>query len=216
MDFGFIAALILAGLLIYLLTRGRRRSARLFSQAGFEAVALEGSELVRVAEAMTGLPAVEIHSGEHRGREISVVELDSGSSDDPNLTLILYELADQDYPMAAAFQTSQHLPRLLRRVTGGFFAQLQPLERSGETELGKGWSLFSGTGTLPDKGFAARLSQTTRISEAPFLLAIGLSGRYLGLWGSRFFLRHLLVAGPKVVQIMTDDNPRPTRMDRSL
>ena len=138
LDFTLIVALAFVGILIFFLSRSTGRYSRYFRQAGFNAVPIEGSELVRVAEVMTGLPAVEIHSGSHKDRDLTVVELDSGSSDDPNLTLVLYELRHEDFPAAAAFQTSARLPTLLRRVTGGFFAQLDPLQDAEHIELAKG------------------------------------------------------------------------------
>ena len=60
-DGGTLIGVALIILLIFLLVRGRRRRHRIFRRAGFEALPLEGNELVRVAETMAGLPAMDIH-----------------------------------------------------------------------------------------------------------------------------------------------------------
>lgn len=200
-DGGTFVGILLIALLIFLLMRGQRRRRRMFQRAGFEPLPVEGNKLVKVAETMTGLPAMDIHRGEHEGQPIFVVELDSGSSDDPNLTMLLYETTKSDRQAAAAFQTSAKLPRLLQRLTGGFFARMEPLPTEAVGGLGKGWNLFAEGGTIEDEALVQQLSAATRISEGPYLLAIAVEGRHIGLWGSRFFLRHLVSAGPKVAAV---------------
>ena len=198
-DFGFVAACVLIGLLVYLVVRGGRRPGRaFFKRAGFEALPVEGGELISAAEAMVGLPAVELHSGRHAGCDLFVVELDSGNSDDPNLTLLLFELPQAVESEIAVFHTKANLPRLLRRVTGGFFSRLQPVgDPAFANFAGNGWALYGTEGQVEEPGMARALCQATQMPESPFLIAVAVSGRYLGVWGSRFFLRHLLAAGPK-------------------
>ena len=197
-DGGTLIGVALIILLIFLLVRGRRRRHRIFRRAGFEALPLEGNELVRVAETMAGLPAMDIHQGEQDGEPLFIVELDSGSSDDPNLTMLLYETPAADRQAAAAFQTSANLPRLLKRLSGGFFARMEPLRGGTGATLGKGWDLFAEGGAIEDDALVRQLAAATRIPEGPYLLAIAVEGPHIALWGSRFFLRHLVAAGPKV------------------
>jgi hypothetical protein len=203
-DGGTMIGVALIILLIFLLVRGHRRRHRIFRRAGFAALPLEGNELVRVAEIMTGLPAMDIHRGEQDGRPLFIVELDSGSSDDPNLTMLLYEAPTADRQAAAAFQTSANLPRLLKRLSGGFFARMEPLPEETGAPLGKGWNLFAEGGAIKDDVLVRQLAASTRIPEGPYLLAIAVDGPYIALWGSRFYLRHLVAAGPKVAAAFAD------------
>ena len=159
-----------------------------------------------MAEAMVGLPALAVHRGRRDGRTLWVIDHDSGSSSDPNLTLLLYDLETSDHPALAAFPVRANMPRLLGAAPGGFWNWLEPVgDPAFEGMTGKGWRLHAEQGRLLGPEPAGGVAAITRLPEAPFLLAVTVKGRYLGLCASRFYLRQLLAGGGKAVAALNRD-----------
>jgi len=155
-------------------------------------------ELKAVTTRLTGLEAGNLlpRSGNERAWVIELVKPGGRPS---GLYLLLYHMPEAAWPDHAAFRVAEDDSRALAaQGGGGLAARLVPLNAGGSGHLGPNWDLYTHHEDLPPTVLLKCLADATLVQGNQSLLAITLSGNYLGLWATSIKLRDLLTAGARV------------------
>jgi len=122
-----------------------------------------------------------------------------GGSDDSGCMMLVYRTGRDDWPAVILTQSGRRIPKMLRRLTGGFFKWAEPAtELEFGSLAGTGWFAYKEPKRNIPPALIEWLNQAIRIPGAKGLLGVAVRGSYLSIWCDAGKLRTLLAVAPLV------------------
>lgn len=196
---GIVAALavILAGVAFFVAVNARKNQA--IARAGFAPTGAANDTLDRLAKALLDAAPSEIHYRHDAGGESWLAFVDAGGTDDPGCAMLVYPATGYEGISVALIRSGRRIPAFLRRLEGGLFDWMEPVEETATNGLnGTGWFAYKAPGQELPLRFEERASRAVRLPRAKGLLGFAVVDAHLAVWADTDRIKTLLQGAPEV------------------
>jgi hypothetical protein len=196
-------AVILSGLAVLVAVALRRR--RAVEASGYVQTETDDEAMGRLTGALFDLAPREVHRKEDASGRSWLVFVDPGGSEDTGCAMLAYATARDDWPAVVLIRSGRRIPKIFRRLTGGFFEWTRPMAEAEARGLaGTGWFGHREPDAAVPPALTARLCAAVRGPRTRGLLGIAVIPSYLVVWSDAARLGTLLAAAPGVRAAVLD------------